>query len=189
MRTGSIRTTGAVVLAAGASSRLGEMKQLVRVGGERLLDRAVRVAQEAGFAPVVVVLGFGAERIVSECRLEGVRVVVNEGWAEGMGSSVRAGVEAMGDAAGIVVMTCDQPAVTAEHLRALVGDGVAGSSYGGKVGVPGYFPTKEFGELLGLRGDVGARGLLRGARLVELRGGEMDVDTVEGLAVVQVFFE
>jgi CTP:molybdopterin cytidylyltransferase MocA len=181
--------TAAVVLAAGASTRLGEPKQLAVVGGERLLERTVRVASEAGCAPVVVVLGAGAEEIRAACALGDAIVAVNEEWGEGMGASVRVGVRAVHDAEGVVVMTCDQPAVTAEHLLVLMATGEAtASGYAGRRGVPAYFPAGMFGALLELKGDAGARELLREARVVELAGGELDVDTAEGLAAARRVF-
>jgi CTP:molybdopterin cytidylyltransferase MocA len=185
-----------VVLAAGSSSRLGEAKQLVELGGERLLERAVRVAREAGLAPILVVLGCRAEEIQKECRLAGTQVVVNESWAEGMGSSVRAGVAALSaegpEAEGLVLMTCDQPAISVEHLRRLVEAGAegeaVGSSYAGRIGVPAFFPASRFAELLRLRGEEGARKLLVSANAVELPGGELDVDTVEALEAARLRF-
>ena len=174
-----------MILAAGASSRLGHPKQLVEVGGERLLDRAVRVATEAGLAPLVVVLGAEAKRVSEVCDLRRVWVVVNARWAEGMGSSIREGVELVegfAEVSGVVVMTCDMPGVTPEHLSALraePGETVA-SRYAGRCGVPGYFPRAVFPELRGLSGDTGARELLRSARAVKLAdGGELDIDTAE----------
>jgi len=179
----------AVVLAAGASTRLGESKQLAIIGGERLLERAVRVAREAGCAPVVVVLGARAEEVRTACDLGDAIVVVNEAWGDGMGASVRVGVGAVGDAEGVVVMTCDQPAVTAAHLLVLMATGEAtASGYVGRRGVPAYFPAEMFGALLELKGDAGARELLREARVVELVGGELDVDTAEGLAEARRVF-
>jgi molybdenum cofactor cytidylyltransferase len=178
-----------VVLAAGASTRLGEPKQLVRLGGETLLERTVRVAREAGCEPVVVVLGASAAMIQEECRLDEVCVVMNEDWASGMGGSIGAGVRALGDVDGCVVMTCDMPAVTASHLRRLIEGGGAGevvaSSYAGRQGVPAYFPVSAFVELKALRGDVGARGMLQGGKFVELMDGELDVDVVEDLERVR----
>ncbi len=176
----------AVVLAAGASTRLGEAKQLVMLGGERLLERAVRVAGEAGLEPAIVVLGARAEEIQAACALGGATVVLNESWTEGMASSVRAGIAVTGvEVDGYVLMTCDQPAVTAEHVRRLcaleAGETVA-SRYLGKLGVPAFFPASRRGELVALRGDAGARSLLIGARAIELAGGELDVDTPESLA-------
>ena len=177
---------GAVVLAAGASSRLGEAKQLAMLGGERLLERAVRVAKEAGCAPVVVVLGSRAAEIEQGCRMDGVLTVRNDDWAEGMASSIRAGLQVLSglvDAA--LVMGCDQPAVSASHLRALMNGGVVASAYAGRRGIPACFPADVLGELMLLRGDTGARELLQAARAVELPDGELDVDTVETLAVAR----
>jgi len=175
----------AVVLAAGASSRLGSPKQLAMLGTETLLERAVRVAREAGCRPVSV-LGASAILIQEQCSLDGAQVVVNEDWASGMGSSIGCGVRAVEDADGVVVMTCDMPAVSPAHLRALIDCGeVAASGYAGRRGVPAYFPAVFFPELMKLWGDAGARELLRQARVVELAGGELDVDTAEELQMVQ----
>ena len=181
--------TAAVVLAAGGSARLGESKQLVMVGGETLVDRAVRAAREAGCEPVVVVLGAEAERIRERCNLTGSVVVVNEAWEEGMASSIRVGVDAAGGADGVLLMTCDQPAVTAVHLLAVMAAGeVTASAYAGRRGVPAYFPASSFPALLALRGDVGARELLLEAATVDLVGGDLDVDTdAERDAAVKLF--
>jgi molybdenum cofactor cytidylyltransferase len=181
-----------VILAAGASRRLGMPKQLAVVGGERLLERAVRTAREAGCDPVVVVLGAGAERIAAECRLGVVRVVQNPAWAEGMGSSLRLGVASLGEACdAVVVMTCDQPAVTAEHLRKLIercAEKPVASAYAERQGVPACFPAGSFDALLCQTGDLGARELLRDADSVPLELGELDVDTVEMLERVRSIF-
>lgn len=174
-----------MVLAAGASSRLGEPKQLIVLNGETLLERAVRVAKEAGCDPVVVVLGANAERIQARCRLDDAKILVREDWSSGMGGSVAAGVAAVGDAEGCIVMTCDMPAVSVAHLRALAESGSGGeivaSSYAHRSGVPAYFPSSRFDELRNLGGDRGARALLEGVSGVELDGGDLDVDTAEDL--------
>ncbi|NYF79389.1 NTP transferase domain-containing protein [Granulicella arctica] len=179
----------AVVLAAGASTRLGIAKQLVVFGGETLLDRAVRVAVEAGCSPVVVVLGASAALIRERCSLHGAQVVVNEAWADGMASSIRCGFGALGDVDGCVVMTCDMPTVTSMHLRLLMVAGeLTASSYAERRGVPAYFPVAVFAELMELHGDAGGRELLKSARIVELPGGEFDVDTVEELEQARKLF-
>jgi len=181
----------AVVLAAGASRRFGTPKQLILLGGETLVDRAVRICRDAGCDPVIVVLGASANAVREQCSLESTVVVMNEAWAEGMGSSVRVGVNALGaDLDGCVVMTCDMPAVSAEHLQKLMRSShVTASAYAGRHGVPAFFPREMFRHLLGLRGDDGARELLREAAAVELAGGEMDVDTAEDLARAREFFD
>jgi molybdenum cofactor cytidylyltransferase len=179
----------AVVLAAGASRRLGLPKQLAILGDERLLERAVRLARAAGCSPVIVVLGAEHEQVLANCRLGDAVTVIHDKWEEGMGSSIALGVRACVGAAGVVVMTCDQPAVTVEHLQALIrGAEVKASSYAGRKGVPAFFPERYFGELKALSGDVGARDLLRSADAVELEGGELDVDTAEDLERAQELF-
>ena len=77
---------GAVILAAGASTRLGQPKQLVMLAGKPLLERAARTAREAGCDPVIVVLGSSAEAILASCRLDGCTTLTNKDWVEGMAS-------------------------------------------------------------------------------------------------------
>ncbi len=170
-----------IILAAGASTRLGEPKQLVRIAGECLLERAARTAREAGCSPVVVVLGAHANEIADACDLGSAQVVLNAAWAEGMAASLRAGILSLeADVERALVMTCDQPTVTAAHLRRLLElclDAPVASSYAGRRGVPACFPAIAFAQLLQLKGDAGAKGLLESAMMVELIGGELDVDT------------
>ena len=182
--------TAAIVLAAGASRRLGEPKQLIRLSGETLVERAVRVCREAGCDPVVVVLGASAKQIRKQCSFEDAKILVNEEWPEGMGSSLRAGVTALAeDVDGCAVVTCDMPAISMEHLRELMKTGEkTASTYAGRRGVPAFFPRSSFAQLIELRGDTGARELLRDAPTVELKGGEIDVDTVDDLARVRELF-
>ncbi len=184
--------TATVILAAGSSRRLGRPKQMERLGAETLLARAVRVARAAELGSVSVVVNAEDAAVVAEARGLACEVVLNGEAGEGMASSIRAGVLAAGDAAeAIVVMTCDQPAVTPEHLRLLVheaGGDVMASAYGDRRGVPAVFPARVFGELLALRGDAGARELLRDARALALADGELDVDTGEELERARALF-
>ena len=178
-------SVAAIVLAAGASLRLGTPKQLVRLGAETLLERTVRVALEAGLHPVY---GVVSPDLLVEPAPTGMICVVNHEASEGMASSIRAGVRALAtdrpDSAGAIVLACDQPAVTAEHLRELAtgGHDLLASAYAGRKGIPAYFPGRYFEALLALQGDLGARALLQEARAIDLRGGELDVDTVQDLA-------
>jgi molybdenum cofactor cytidylyltransferase len=189
-----VRSVAAVVLAAGASTRLGEPKQLVVLGGETLLDRSVRIAREAGCSPVVVVLGANYAHVLDKSLLTGAEPVINGEWAEGMGSSIRLGIQTLKTVAeeveGVVLMTCDQPAVTSEHLHLIAArDELKASRYTGRNGIPVYFPATYFGRLAKLRGDVGARDLLIDARFEELPDGELDVDTHEDLERARMLFE
>jgi molybdenum cofactor cytidylyltransferase len=170
----------AVILAAGFSRRLGRPKQTLEIGGETLVERAVRLAGEAGLSPVCVVVADAAvvEGLVA-------MVVVNGEAEEGMASSIRCGVARAAElqGAGIVLMTSDQVALRAEHLRLLVEDEsrMTGSRYAGRVGIPAYFPAASFEDLLRLRGDVGARDLLREAHSVVAEELSLDVDTEQDL--------
>jgi molybdenum cofactor cytidylyltransferase len=190
-------SVAAIILAAGPSSRLGQPKQLVSVDDEPLLQRAIRCAGEAGATPVIVVLGAHREAIQRAIDFGATTVLVNDDWEEGMASSIRAGVRAVesgvAGSAGVLLMTCDQPQVTAEHLRKLIEefDGQGGtmliaSSYARVIGTPAIFPRAMFTDLLALRGGRGARGLLTKASLpvveIQLEGGEVDIDRPQDLA-------
>ncbi|HUJ13111.1 MAG TPA: nucleotidyltransferase family protein [Thermoanaerobaculia bacterium] len=182
-----------LVLAAGASKRLGRPKQLVLFEGEPLVVRAARIASEV--APAIVVV---SPELRTECeeRLQRagllkpartLRIVENPDASEGMASSIRAGVEATrGD---VLMMLCDQPYVTSEHLRALVDAHapIAATGYNGIRGVPALFAAKFREELLALRGDAGARRIIEAHRgevvTIPFEAAGFDVDTDAALSL------
>lgn len=190
----------AIIVAAGKSSRLGQPKQLIVMDGEPLLQRAIRCASEASASPVFVVLGAHREMIENSIDFGVAKIVENSAWEEGLASSVRAGVHAVQaeepSAEGLLLMTCDQPRVTADHLHRLIMMSYAqsaptaiASTYAGIRGIPAIFPRQAIGDLLGLRGDTGARALL--ARppwpliSVSFAGGDVDIDLPEDLAQLE----
>ncbi len=182
---------GAVVMAAGSSSRMGSPKQTLQFRGESLLRRAALAALGAGCRPVVVVTGAHAE--LSRRELDGldVREVFNPHWETGMASSVRAGVEGLvsadADADAAILMLCDQPHVTAEVISDLVAAHratrrpVVASTYGGSFGVPALFGRTLFAELARLEGAAGAKQVIKRhaseAHFLPFPSGEVDVDT------------
>jgi molybdenum cofactor cytidylyltransferase len=183
----------AIIVAAGASTRLGQPKQLVWVDGEPLLQRAIRCAQQAGASPVFVVLGADRELIRNAIDFGGASIVVNEDWEEGLACSIRVGVQVAAGSAGVLLMTCDQPRVTAAYLRAMIEKfedrsepTLIASTYAGVRGTPAIFPREAEGALLALRGDRGARVLLQQPTWpvisIPLEGGELDIDRPEDLA-------
>lgn len=193
-------SVAAIIVAAGASSRLGQPKQLVLLDGEPLLLRAIQGARGAGAVPVIVVLGAHRERIENAVAFGDATVIENAEWEEGLASSIRAGVKAAESratgAAGVLLMTCDQPRVTAKHLREMIetfeahaGTVMIASVYAGVRGTPAILPRAMFADLLGLRGDTGARGLLARTSLtvaeIQLEGGEVDIDRPEDLAELE----
>ncbi|HEX7318346.1 MAG TPA: nucleotidyltransferase family protein [Pyrinomonadaceae bacterium] len=182
---------GAIILAAGSSSRMGAPKQTLQFSGQTLLRRAALAALGAGCSPVVVVTGAHAE--LSRRELEGlaVREVLNTRWETGMSSSVRAGVEGLinadPDANAAVLMLCDQPHVTSDVISNLItahranGRPVVASSYGGSFGVPALFGRTLFAELARLEGTAGAKQVIKRhaseTHFLPFPGGEVDVDT------------
>jgi molybdenum cofactor cytidylyltransferase len=187
-----VNSVAAIILAAGASTRLGTPKQLVCLGSERLLNRTVRVALEAGLYPV---FGVVAASLKFDPAPIGMISVVNGEAAEGMASSIRAGLRALleCDTAvnGAVFLACDQPAVTADHLRQLAkgGSEITVSAYSGRKGIPAYFPVPSFPRLLDLQGDVGARDLIMEAKAVALFNGELDIDTFQDLELALKLYQ
>jgi molybdenum cofactor cytidylyltransferase len=158
-------TLHAIVLAAGASSRFGSPKQLVRLGGELLLHRVITAAGEVAGAAVTVVLGANAAEI--GMALPPVGLIVNREWQEGIASSIRAGVRRLpGACDAVLVLLADQPRVSAASLQRLVAAWraqprqIVASRYGSVTGVPAIFPRWSFEELCALRGDVGARAVI-----------------------------
>jgi molybdenum cofactor cytidylyltransferase len=181
-----------IVLAAGASTRFGSPKQLVRLKGRPLLHLAVSRAVEVAGQAVTVVLGANAADLAPLLRHTPATIVINRDWAEGMGSSVRTGIARLPAAAdAALLMLADQPAVTAEDLRRLVATWrrqpqcMVAAHYAGTSGVPAIFPREDFAALGALRGDAGARALLKrgGERLVRvpLQSAAIDIDTPEDL--------
>jgi molybdenum cofactor cytidylyltransferase len=192
----------AIVLAAGASTRLGQPKQLLRLpafGGETLVDHAIGIVRAAGAAPIFVVLGAHAEKIHLECELLDCILVRNEAWAEGMASSLRAGITAVLEhapaASAAMILVCDQPGLSAQHLLRLLdahqadGNSIAASRYAGRTAVPAIFPRALFPWLLELQGDQGARALLQqpatAVHAVDFPEGELDLDSPEDLQRLQ----
>jgi molybdenum cofactor cytidylyltransferase len=187
---------GAVVLAAGPSTRLGRPKQLLEFRGQTLVRRAASVAVEAGCHPVVVVTG--AHAVATREALSGLDVqeAENQQWPSEISSSIRVGVEAVVRAspqtAAIIMMLCDQPFVTQELVASIVaahretGGSIVASSYGGSCGVPALFGKKYFAQLTALKGAVGAKQLIQkhiaDVRLVDFPQGEIDIDTPDDLS-------
>jgi molybdenum cofactor cytidylyltransferase len=189
---------GIVVLAAGASSRMGEPKQRLVFEGETLLQRAVRAALETDCRPVIVVLGSQADALQEKAGAPGAQIVVNQLWQEGMSSSIRCGLWALEEAAPVsieaaILMLCDQPFVTGEVLmrlahvyqanRALL----VASAYtaGGEktLGVPAIFSRALFSELMGLSGAEGAKRIIARhkaeAEIIHVPEAAYDIDTLD----------
>ena len=185
---------GAIVLAAGASTRLGRPKQLVAIAGEPAVRHIVRNVLATSPLDVVVVLGHDAARVVTALDGLAARTLRIDDFAAGMAASLIAGVAAL-DARcdGALVVLTDQPALGADHLAALceawraTPDRAVASAYAGVLGVPALLPRSWFAEIATLRGDRGARDLLRGRDDVVAIAAESlarDIDTPDDLRIL-----
>jgi len=186
----------AIVLAAGASTRFGSAKQLVRLAGRPLLHTVVTRASEVTGNALIVVLGSGAAQLAPLLKHSTGSVVINQEWREGLASSIRAGVARLPAAcSAVMLLLADQAAVTAEDLKRLAGtwrkqpQHIAAALYSGSCGAPAIFPRSSFRSLSELRGDTGARALLvrNSDRVVRvpMPSAAVDVDTPEDLLALE----
>jgi molybdenum cofactor cytidylyltransferase len=190
------KRVAAVVLAAGLSRRLGDdNKLLLDVGGEPMIRRVVDAVLGSAARPVVVVTGHEAARVREALSQRDVMFVHNQGYEEGLASSVRTGVAAVGDQADAAIMCLgDMPLVRSHHIDALIEafersvDGsICVPVFNGRPGNPVLWPARYFPELAQLSGDTGARAMLAthaaSVRHVNVddEGVTVDVDTREAL--------
>ena len=179
-----------ILLAAGGSRRLGAAKQLIRYRTRPLLAHAIAAARDAlPCSPLIIVVGSEPlrMRLVVRRARSGARVVANARWQEGMATSLRAGLDAVPrSASAALVLLVDQPRVDAAAIARLVTawrrrPGVAAAArYDARVGVPAVLPRRHWRALNELKGDQGARALLRGhaaPTLVAMPEAALDIDT------------
>jgi molybdenum cofactor cytidylyltransferase len=163
----------AIVLAAGSSTRLGRPKQNIVIDGETLLQRAERIVREVADEVIVVT------------------EEMNPDAAEGIASSIRAGVRLAGDDARILITLCDQPLITAEHLRSLleIDAPIVATGYSGIAGAPAVFAPSLTPDLLALRGDRGARVVIEAHRditiVVPFEDAAVDIDREDDVRELQ----
>jgi len=185
----------AVLLAAGASVRLGRPKQLIEWQGKYLVKHAAELALDVCDAGVTVVTGAEADRVVTA--LEGLPLtcIYNRDWESGMGSSLTTGIDHLvreggGEADALLLMLCDQPYITHTDIKQLVEawqsypDRPAGAGYSGIVGVPAIIPAGLLHTLVELPEDSGAGNWLRSRddiNVVTMPNAAIDIDTSKDL--------
>lgn len=158
------------MIASGGSAGMDTPKRLLRYGGKSLLRRAAEIGVAIGGEPVVVVLGDRADLCRPELAGLPVRIVENSEWSDGLGTSIRIGIEAMLEAAqdplceepeAVVLVPCDQPLLTARHVIDLIRhfrrteQRIVASKCGGAIGAPALFDRSLFGELGQVDGSGG----------------------------------
>ena len=183
----------AIVLAAGTSSRFGSSKQLAEWDGAALVRRATELAAGCCATRSLMVAGHDWQAVHAACRPLSGCFVVNDHYADGIGSSLALAVRAIRHtAAAVLVLLADQPLITAQHLEHLIaswsGDEfeIVASSYANTTGVPALFAAGSFEKLCSLSGDEGARSLLQDPKFhlreIAFADAATDIDSVADLA-------
>lgn len=186
--------TGIVILAAGASARLGEPKQLVRFEGESLLRRIVKTALAASIdATIVVVLGARIDVCRKELSDFDVEIAENADWEKGLSGSISVGLTRLLNInpkiQSVLLVTCDQPFLTTEIINQMVEKYkerkplIVACQYADTLGVPALFDEKLFARLKNLKTKGGAKKLIEKfyseTIALPFPDGIFDVDTQE----------
>jgi molybdenum cofactor cytidylyltransferase len=183
--------TGIIILAAGNSSRLGQPKQLLQFKEKSLIAHVTDEAIASGLFPRVVVLGANAELIKQEIFTRDILVTENDNWETGMASGIIAGMKAIfaidDQIRNIIISVCDQPFISKKIFTGLVethhqkSKGIVACSYGETSGTPVLFNKKYFEALMLLKGNEGAKKLLKlyhqDVTDLPFKNGEIDIDT------------
>lgn len=156
----------AVVLAAGMSLRMGTPKQLLRIGGETILDRTLKNVRASNVGEIILVLGHAADDVKRAIATQGLKVAINPDYRQGMGTSLRSGLAAVDpDAAAALIVLADQPWVSSETLNSLIAchqkhkPKIIIPIYKGFRGNPVLLDRSVFHEMQALKGDVGCRAI------------------------------
>ena len=187
-----------ILLAAGVSSRLGLPKQALPYKDSTLLTNSIRVALESIADKVIVILGTNALPVTITDK-EKLQLLINEGWEEGMASSIRCGLQFANrrfpSAETALFMVCDQPFINTALLNNLItlqqqtGSAIVASTYNGVTGIPAIFKKQLFAELLTLQGDAGAKKIIAQQQehvvTVPFPLGEIDIDTAADYSRLQ----
>ncbi|MEL6949641.1 MAG: nucleotidyltransferase family protein [Pseudomonadota bacterium] len=181
-----------VLLAAGASRRFEGKKLLAVCGGETLIARAASLTQDAAVGTRLAVFGEIEFALIEAAADAAMGFVVNRHWQRGQGTSVAAGVSALGRNCGaVLIRLADQVLVTQDDIDALLETAratphaIVAAHYDGILGVPAVFPRRCFEALLSLDGDRGARRIIADddrVVTVDLPNAAVDIDLREDLA-------
>lgn len=155
--------TAVLILAAGAASRFGSLKQLALIDGKPMLQHCIDTANSLFPDAVYTVLGNQSQQVIDG--ISGTHVIINPQWQRGLGSSIAAGTAYLQDHFdAILILLADQPRIKRHHLDQLIGlfkgEQVACSQYSSHLGVPAMFAKPYFTALSELTGDSGGKVLL-----------------------------
>ncbi|MFC0781206.1 NTP transferase domain-containing protein, partial [Flavobacterium sp. HJSW_4] len=183
--------TGIIILAAGNSSRLGRPKQLLKYKESNLLKNTISEALKVENSFVIVVTGSNHDLIEEELNSPEITFSFNSDWENGMSSSITKGLNELlllnSDCEKCILAVCDQPFVTSSIFENLIFEsnktkkGIAASAYSETLGTPVLFQKKYFQELLELKGQEGAKKIIKkytdDVVSVSFEKGNIDIDT------------
>lgn len=184
---------GAILLAAGSSSRMGRSKQLLQINGNSLLLTSINVALGADLNNIVVLLGSNAEAHRKLIERLPIEIITNSDWDKGMGNSLKKGInhllQSSSTLEAVIIMVCDQPLLSSDHLKKLIGkfhetrNQIIASQYYDTLGVPVLFDQSFFQELQNCGDEQGAKKIIQQhkdlVKAINFPGGEIDLDTLE----------
>jgi molybdenum cofactor cytidylyltransferase len=156
-----------VVLAAGMSRRMGRPKQLLRIHDRTLIEHVVDLALASSLDEIVVVIGAHADAVRDVLADRDIRIILHESFAEGQGTSLGAGIRALGDDIdAAVILLGDQPDIATRVIdravaaRRETGASIVMAEYGLDRGHPVLFGCEHFPALMALEGDRGGREII-----------------------------
>lgn len=162
----SRKKIAAVILAAGAGSRMGRTKQLLKFGNTTILGQVIEHARDAAFDEIILVLGHDADRIRRTIDLRGVKAIHNPRFERGQSSSLIKGVDGVSDTCDAAMFLLgDQPLIAPDTMDRIMDAFVAESAgvaipyFNGQRGNPVIVARPLFDKLRSLTGDVGVRAL------------------------------
>ncbi|WP_428742555.1 nucleotidyltransferase family protein [Tenacibaculum sp.] len=184
-----MKKTAILILAAGSSSRMGTIKQLLPYKNTTLLEWAIEQAQKSNTKNVFCVLGANREIIEKHISKKTTELIYNPDYQEGLSTSIVNGIKYLQtkEFESVLIMLADQPHLTFEYLNSLIKiseenpSKIIASNYQDKIGVPAIFSEKYFSELLSLKGDKGAKAFLQNHRDIIIEANTpqnlIDIDT------------
>lgn len=184
-------TVGLIILAAGASTRMGTPKQLLTYRGHSFVRHIAEIASASICQPITIVLGAYGERIKPELNHLPLQIVENPQWNQGMSSSIQVGIEALNAVSqnldAVVITLCDQPLISSQLLNQIVDSYyftnklIIACEYAKTLGVPALFSRSLFAELLDLQSTEGAKKIIQKYNdqvfSIPFLEGAIDIDT------------
>lgn len=184
----NMNSIAVLVLAAGKSSRMKDIKQLLKINNKTLLETALENGKKINPNNVFCVLGAHAEKIKKETSTKNITYIFNNNFEKGLSSSIVCGVNYIAkehsNLTSILILLADQPKIDFQFLNELVSiyqkntTKIVASSYGDKKGVPAIFPKIYFEKLKLLKGDKGAKEFLN--------SNNIDVASINSLKLIDI---